>query len=287
MTTTSIGRIQPLAIALRGSSLKTFKLPKPHSWPWRKSPLSPAATKQHSGGCDKGSPKSISRRGRLRSHATNRIQWSGPEILSPRLSDAAQGRSLLREQSYSEVEAALKARLVEFQEQLQVGDAFELFQKWVVAGVPVVCSDEAYQRLKRMVATRTGTNLNEVLMVGSAKLGFSLTSSPRFKLFSDVSDVDISVVSPNLFNSLWDQARRSSTALRNPRDFHENLFLGRIFPKSVAPSNETYLFRELQDLEDELTRESAFGRNEKHILVLKSWDVLEQTQREVIEACRG
>lgn len=44
-------RIQPSAIALRGSSLKSFKQPNPHSWQWRKFAPSGQAAYSNAASC--------------------------------------------------------------------------------------------------------------------------------------------------------------------------------------------------------------------------------------------
>jgi hypothetical protein len=199
----------------------------------------------------------------------------------------ARGTGIAERQRPTPVQPPLTGRLQAFQQDLKNRDALDLFQTWVLRGVPVVYTDDVYQRLKKTIATRLSLNLVDVIMIGSAKLGFSLTSAPRFKLFSGTSDVDISIISPRLFEELWNQAHRFSTALRNPNDFYENLFLGRIHPNTVAPSNDTFRFRELQELQDYLNQQAVYGRNSKHILVLRSWEVFQRTQCEVIEACRG
>ena len=60
-------------------------------------------------------------------------------------------------------------------------------------------------------------------IVGSAKLGFSMTEKhasggvilPRYRLFSPESDIDVAVVSPALFDILWNEL--STYAHRVPR----------------------------------------------------------------------
>lgn len=51
-----------------------------------------------------------------------------------------------------------------------------------------------------------------IWIVGSAKLGFSITEKkradqvyPRYRPFSPVSDIDIAVVSPEIFRIIWDE----------------------------------------------------------------------------------
>ncbi|WP_329890007.1 hypothetical protein [Stenotrophomonas muris] len=61
----------------------------------------------------------------------------------------------------------------------------------------------AYHDFKIMVSTHLGVNHQNVAIVGSAKMGFSLSPAKKFKKFNDDSDLDLVIVSPKLFAELW------------------------------------------------------------------------------------
>ncbi|WP_336035360.1 hypothetical protein [Acinetobacter bereziniae] len=69
-----------------------------------------------------------------------------------------------------------------------------------------------YDQIKVMIARRLNLSANEIVIVGSAKLGFSITPRPK-KMFRDfcsvhpdekeISDIDMGIVNAELFNKLW------------------------------------------------------------------------------------
>ncbi|MDY6458769.1 hypothetical protein [Acinetobacter faecalis] len=69
-----------------------------------------------------------------------------------------------------------------------------------------------YDQIKVMIATRLNLSVSEIAIVGSAKLGFSIAPTKQ-KMFRDfcgehadeekISDIDVSIVSAELFNRLW------------------------------------------------------------------------------------
>lgn len=63
---------------------------------------------------------------------------------------------------------------------------------------------EAYHNLKIAVSNELQVPLKNVAIVGSAKVGYSLTPGNNFSAFHAESDLDLVVVSPKLFNELWE-----------------------------------------------------------------------------------
>ena len=60
-----------------------------------------------------------------------------------------------------------------------------------------------YHRFKVRVSDLLGIQLQNVAIVGSAKMGFSLSPANPYKPFHDKSDLDLVLVSPDLFRELW------------------------------------------------------------------------------------
>lgn len=71
----------------------------------------------------------------------------------------------------------------------------------------------AVDDFKMLVSDAMGIGFNNVVMVGSAKTGYSLSPKKFLKSFSDEeecrSDIDIAVVSPQLFDYFWKLFRES------------------------------------------------------------------------------
>lgn len=61
-----------------------------------------------------------------------------------------------------------------------------------------------YHDFKIAVSSVLDVSAKNVAIVGSAKTGFSLAPRKNFSAFGDQSDLDLVIVSPVLFRSLWD-----------------------------------------------------------------------------------
>jgi hypothetical protein len=62
-----------------------------------------------------------------------------------------------------------------------------------------------YDEFKKYIAKKLDVHYNNVGIVGSAKLGFSLNPQKDYKAFDETSDVDIIIVSQRLFYEFWEQ----------------------------------------------------------------------------------
>jgi hypothetical protein len=81
----------------------------------------------------------------------------------------------------------------------------EVVQRYITGGVCARVTDEAVGDLGQRVSAQFGVHPTNVFIVGSAKLGFSIAPRKRFKAFSDESDVDVAIVSTDLYVRIWRQ----------------------------------------------------------------------------------
>ena len=81
----------------------------------------------------------------------------------------------------------------------------EIVNKYISFGTPYIFQDDEgqYHRLKQHIATKYSINNTEIIMIGSAKLGFSIAPIKIWKFFSDDSDIDVAIISESLFNLFW------------------------------------------------------------------------------------
>lgn len=73
---------------------------------------------------------------------------------------------------------------------------------WLSEGVPsaFVSSATIYEDLRGWLASQLGVHPKEVTLIGSARIGYSLAPPPDFgRRFSEISDLDLSIVSGDLF----------------------------------------------------------------------------------------
>lgn len=64
---------------------------------------------------------------------------------------------------------------------------------------------DAYDSFKAYMANKFAVPSNNIFIVGSALLGFSLSPKKNYKLFDDTSDIDIVIVDEELYKTYWDK----------------------------------------------------------------------------------
>ncbi|MFI6525595.1 hypothetical protein [Streptomyces uncialis] len=75
-------------------------------------------------------------------------------------------------------------------------------------GIPAVWPQElSYIQWRHLVATELGVDPMAIQLVGSARLGYSLNPSKNYRKFHENSDLDIAVISPELFEKAWGELR--------------------------------------------------------------------------------
>jgi hypothetical protein len=75
-------------------------------------------------------------------------------------------------------------------------------QKHLTYGPCCLLSSDVYFELKREIAEQFKLHPAEVLVVRSAKLGFSIVPKKRYRFFNDESDIDVALVAPQLFEQV-------------------------------------------------------------------------------------
>ena len=59
-------------------------------------------------------------------------------------------------------------------------------------------------RFKKDVSSYFNIHPSQIVMVGSAKLGFSISPHKRYREFGDTSDIDLAIISKELFDNVSD-----------------------------------------------------------------------------------
>jgi hypothetical protein len=107
-----------------------------------------------------------------------------------------------------------------------------IVQKYIVHGTPYIFKDDddKYFDLKREVAAyfseeyNTSEHYTNIHMIGSAKLGFSIAPNKLWKPFTLESDIDIVVVSPKLFEKLWESIHEFNISLISRTDREDKIY---------------------------------------------------------------
>jgi predicted nucleotidyltransferase len=130
-------------------------------------------------------------------------------------------------QTPSNYEFAVSGRIDQFQKILDSKeDGKTIVQKHIVHGTPYIFKDDEdkYFDLKRKVASNFSEHYTNIYMVGSAKLGFSIAPRKLWKPFDMDSDIDIVIISPKLFELLWEEIHEFNIALTSRSEKEEEKY---------------------------------------------------------------
>jgi hypothetical protein len=100
--------------------------------------------------------------------------------------------------------------------------------------------DAAVRAVCDAIATNFEIEYNDVVVVGSARLGFSIKPSRRFESFGEESDVDVAVVSTHLFERVWKEVYaydKSGAYWPEKSSFRKYLSRGWIRPDFLPPED--------------------------------------------------
>jgi hypothetical protein len=101
----------------------------------------------------------------------------------------------------------------EFRSRCRQDNAETIVHDVILSNEAAHVSQDNREFLKDGICSKFGIQSNELQLwiVGSAKLGFSITNKkksgilfPRYRLFSGTSDIDVAIVSASLFRLIWD-----------------------------------------------------------------------------------
>lgn len=136
--------------------------------------------------------------------------------------------------------STIPGRIVEFKNVLNDyrNSELEIAQKYIIHRTPFIFGEDLYYALKKSIGDHFDIHYNEVKMIGSAKLGFSIAPNKVWKELDDDSDIDMAIVSNDIFESFWKEmykfnlsiSARSETEQKNFNKFKNYFFRGWIRP---------------------------------------------------------
>jgi hypothetical protein len=167
---------------------------------------------------------------------------------------------------------------MQFKNDLAILDSEVVVKKWITSGGCAMVSDQEYEALKIDVSSHFKVPKNQVIVVGSAKLGFSLSPKKRYRRFNDSSDIDVVIVSSELFDSIWKSVYnlvQEKVYWETFESFKEYLFIGWIRPDLLPPSNQFKLANDWWEYFRQLTSSGLFGNYKINGALYKDWEFLE------------
>lgn len=148
-----------------------------------------------------------------------------------------------------------------------------------------------YDEFKKYIAKKLDVHYNNVGIVGSAKLGFSLNPQKDYKAFDETSDVDIIIVSQRLFYEFWEQYLNDSYNLTT-RIKNINYVCFCIFRKYLTldcfRNNDYYndWQKKTGDFEKDIQLQFQIG-NDIHYRIFESWDSVKMYYISSINQLKG
>jgi len=136
----------------------------------------------------------------------------------------------------------ISARIQDFQDDLGTLPDNIVVQKHITSGDSYILDKDQYFALRHEVSDHFRLHPSQVILVGSGKLGFSIAPSKKYRSFSDESDLDVAIVSTDLFQSLWAEVFEywaDGGFWEKSRGFKDYLFRGWLRPDLLPPSLET------------------------------------------------
>lgn len=114
----------------------------------------------------------------------------------------------------------IKAEIINLSPEEFISKYIKCPENWYFKNILQIPEDQIIKfgdQFKEIVANSFGLTIDNIEMVGSGKMGFSLAPYERklYKEFNDdssirnISDLDIAIISRELFNKYWDLLRQS------------------------------------------------------------------------------
>lgn len=96
-----------------------------------------------------------------------------------------------------------------------------IVQKYLCNGISPILTNEQLFEIQYNISKQFNIHPNEVILTGSAKLGFSLAPQKLFNEFNDDSDVDIAIISSNAFDEFWQDLLNFNINIQSRTDKEE------------------------------------------------------------------
>ena len=159
-------------------------------------------------------------------------------------------------------------------------------QKYLLHGNCQAIDEVTYFELKSHVAQHLDIHPNEVLMVGSGKLGFSIAPEKQFNEFGDTSDIDLAIISPRLFDHVWENVfefEQEGGYWEDMKYFKKCLYKGWVRPDLVP---EIDFSKEWWEFFNSVNKSRRFGPYHVSAGIYKNWFFLEKYLSKCVVKCK-
>lgn len=189
----------------------------------------------------------------------------------------------------------IEDKIQEFKSELKLKKDVDVVRKFITSGDSFVLDSDKYLDLKGSIADHFDIHPNEVLIVGSGKLGFSISENlrkgkKRYRGFGEESDIDVAIISPTLFDDIWKLLYdyiEDKGYWNKQQEFTTYHFQGWMRP-DMLPTSPKFDFTQNQwwDFFNEMTSSNKFGPYKIRGGLYRNWHFLEKYQLKSISECK-
>ena len=186
----------------------------------------------------------------------------------------------------------------EFRTRVRNNELEELLEQQVLSEGALHVTAENIEYLQESLALRFGASGEnvKVWIVGSAKLGFSLTEKnkdgvnlKRYRNFSPGSDIDVAVVSPPIFSLIWNElstyAHRTARLPWDSRQLGDYMVCGWLRPDHFPKNVRLRHCDDWWDLFARLSADRRYGRRRVRGGLFHSVEHMKQYQIRALRDC--
>lgn len=176
-----------------------------------------------------------------------------------------------------------------FKKELSEHESDLIVRSSIFAGETFAMSNLKYTQLRDAVAKKFGIDPLHIYMVGSAKLGFSIKPKRRYGEFNDESDIDLAIISPELFQKVWQTAylyTKTGVFWHSKAAFFSYLSEGWIRPDKFPRTEFDPFFGEWWEFFLGLSQSREFSDYPIRAGIYQSRFFLEEYQKICVEQCK-
>lgn len=187
-------------------------------------------------------------------------------------------------------EAISLARISAFQADCLILSTMDIVRKHIILGEPFAISAAMFDSLRIDVGAHFNVHPTNVLMVGSGKLGFSIAPSKRYTPFGNDSDIDLAIISKEIYEEIWNEVFNYDNQVRDWPDrsrFAISHMKGWIRPDKLPMSHVFPRRREWWDFFEELTSSNKYGPYKIRAGLFHSFSFLEAYHADSVILCQN
>lgn len=176
-----------------------------------------------------------------------------------------------------------------FKNDLLVLNDSQMVNKYYLSGSPFALTDDKYHQVREKVAAHFEIDFNNVFLVGSAKLGFSIKPKRRYMAFGSKSDIDMVIVSEKLYEKIWQELylfEKNGGYWERGESFKEYHFKGWMRPDKLPLEPSFVRTKMWWDFFEEISGSGEFGPYRIVGGLYHSRFFFENYQKKCFEQCR-